>query len=468
MLKFLLRHFEVLLISALVGIAGILYFIDDQAQTFKEMQSSGVIRVLISDEPDSQYAFNKRHYGFEYELLQRFADANNLALELQIVPFAELFSLLESGAGDIAVGGIILNSYVSRVSQPTLVWYQAETAIVYQRGTKRPISLEQLEGRPVKASARYYDLEGFEMLNLQDDYRSEYALLNAVANGSERYAISTDYRAKNAKHYLPELNRSLIVPNRVGLVWALPKRHDELFLAALNTFLQSAMEENLPNQLAEDYLALPKRLSTYDALYLHKQIKHVLPKYEFAFRKAARRAGVDWTLLAAMAYQESKWSNAARSPTGVRGIMQMTENTATSLGVTDRMDMRQSIAAAADYLLKLRNRLPKRITEPERTWFAVGAYNIGYRHILNAYRSAREKGLDRTQWSVVSELLPTLYGAPFSKGGQARNYVERVQIFTDILRFYDLHQREKIFLQPEIDVVSQPLARAIKPKPSPQ
>ena len=63
------------------------------------------------------------------------------------------------------------------------------------------------------------------------------------------------------------------------------------------------------------------------------------------------------------------------------------------------------------------------------------------RHIINAYNKAKKRKLQHTQWSTISELLPTLYGKPFSKGVQAKNYVERVQIFTDILRFYDLHQR---------------------------
>jgi membrane-bound lytic murein transglycosylase F len=112
------------------------------------------------------------------------------------------------------------------------------------------------------------------------------------------------------------------------------------------------------------------------------------------------------------------------------------------------MDMNQSIKAAAKYLNSLRARLPEKIKEPERTWFAVAAYNVGYKHVLNAYRKARELGLDRTKWATISDILPTLYGEPFAKGVQAKNYVERVQVFTDILRFYDLHQRDEEALTP--------------------
>ena len=98
----------------------------------------------------------------------------------------------------------------------------------------------------------------------------------------------------------------------------------------------------------------------------------------------------------------------------------------------------------------MKGKLPKEIKEPERTWFAVGAYNIGWKHIRYAYKKAKREGKDYTQWRTVSDMLPTLYGEPYSKGVQAKRYVERVQIFTDIMRFYDLHQREDEPLKPGV------------------
>ena len=111
------------------------------------------------------------------------------------------------------------------------------------------------------------------------------------------------------------------------------------------------------------------------------------------------------------------------------------------------MDMTQSIDAAALYVKNLRQRLPKEIQEPERTWFAVGAYNVGLKHIIAAYKKAQSQGLDAKRWAEVSKLLPELYDEPFDRGVQAQNYVERVQIFTDIVRFYDIHQRQDSVLE---------------------
>jgi len=458
LVRFCFQNIEAMLISGLILIAAVQYYVRPQSQSYEDIIKSGELRVLITNEPDSQYIFNTQHFGFEYELLAAFTRSLGVELKLEVVPYGELFALLESGAGDIAVGGILYSTLVARVSQPTIPWYQAQTTIVYERGTKRPKRIKDLADAPVLASARYYGIQQLEALNLLDDHRSEYQLLSAVDQGSERYVLSTNYRARNAQHYLPNLNRSFILPDKLDVVWALPKRYDEKLLAVLNQFLQTALNENLPSKLAEYYFSLPERLSTFDALTIHRRIEDTLPNFEYAFRNAARKGKIDWQLLAAISYQESRWSNDALSPTGVRGLMQLTEETAAELGVKDRMDMKQSIAAAAKYLLYLKERLPDEIKEPQRTWFAVGAYNVGLKHIRRAYKKARNQGLESTQWHTISQLLPRLYGKSFAKGEQARNYVQRVQIFTDILRFYDIHQRSEMTL--DNNIATLPFATA--------
>jgi len=442
LVRFCLRHTELILVCGLITVAALQYTLRPQSQSLDDILRTGELRVLIADEPDSQFVFNRQHFGFEYELLEAFANDLGVVLSLEVVPYGELFTLLDSGAGDMAVGGIINSQFVQRVSTPSVAWYQAQTTVVYKRGTKRPKRIEDLAKEQVLTSARYYDIDALKTLNLVDDHRSEYALLSAVDDGSERFVLSVNYRARNAKHYLPNLNRSFILPDLLDVVWALPKRADEPLLIRLNEYLQTALEQKLPQLLADNYFNSPTRLTTYDALGIHHKIKTVFPDFEYAFKRAARQGDIDWQLLAAIAYQESRWSNDARSPTGVRGVMQLTTDTAQALGVDDRMDMNQSIDAAARYLKQLNRRLPEKIKEPQRTWFAVGAYNIGMKHILAAYRKAREQGLDRTQWKTIADLLPTLYGERFERGIQAQNYVERVQIFTDIVRFYDIHQRK--------------------------
>ena len=142
-----------------------------------------------------------------------------------------------------------------RVSEPTIPWFKARTTVVYLRGTPKPTSIEELAQAEVKASSRYYELNELQELNIKDDYRSEYTLLGAVASGSERFALTTNYRALAAKHYLPELNRSFLLPESVKLVWALPQRSDKSLLNAINNYLTESLEVGLPRELADRYFA---------------------------------------------------------------------------------------------------------------------------------------------------------------------------------------------------------------------
>ena len=109
-----------------------------------------------------------------------------------------------------------------------------------------------------------------------------------------------------------------------------------------------------------------------------------LPGLQALFEEAARSTGLDWRLLAAVGYQESKWQRQAASADGAQGIMMLTTDAATAVGVDDRADLRQNILGGARYLAQVIATIPKRIAEPDRTWLALAAYNVGYGHLEDA------------------------------------------------------------------------------------
>src|SRR4029079_13187658 len=115
-----------------------------------------------------------------------------------------------------------------------------------------------------------------------------------------------------------------------------------------------------------------------------ERIRKTLPEWRKTFVEAQARSGIEWRLLAAVAYQESQWDPVATSETGVRGLMQITEETARHLGIVDRLDARSSAIGAARYLADLKSKLPARIAEPDRTWLALAAFNIRGAHIAAA------------------------------------------------------------------------------------
>ena len=110
------------------------------------------------------------------------------------------------------------------------------------------------------------------------------------------------------------------------------------------------------------------------------------------FEEAAVKWGVDWRLLAAIGYQESHWRSGAVSPTGVRGIMMLTEDTADYLGLEDRLDPRTSILGGAQYYARQTERVADSVDEPDRTWMALAAYNVGFNHIKDARQIVEWQG----------------------------------------------------------------------------
>jgi hypothetical protein len=176
------------------------------------------------------------------------------------------------------------------------------------------------------------------------------------------------------------------------------------------------------------------------ALQFSDDVQALLPHYQSLFKQAGERCSIDWRLLAAMAYQESNWNPKARSPTGVRGMMMLTEGTADEMDV-DREDAADSIAGGAMYLQQIRERLPSPIREPDRTWMALAAYNQGLGHLLDARELPVMLGRDPNRWQNVRAALPLLAEERwFSKlrhgyddGGDAVTYVANVSGYYNLL-----------------------------------
>jgi len=211
--------------------------------------------------------------------------------------------------------------------------------------------------------------------------------------------------------------------------------------ADIDAFFARMRRDGSLARLAEKYFAPYREVRRIDAGVFHERIRSMLPQYRRQFQAAQEATGIEWRLLAAIAYQESQWDPFATSETGVRGFMQLTEDTARHLGVADRLDSSASIMAAARYIRDLKAKLPARITEPDRTWLALAAFNIGAGHLEDARVLAQRQKLNPDVWSDVRQALPLL-ALPehyelakngYARGGMPVVFVDRVRAFHDIL-----------------------------------
>ncbi len=121
--------------------------------------------------------------------------------------------------------------------------------------------------------------------------------------------------------------------------------------------------------------------------------------------------------------------------------MMLTEDTAQRLQVKDRLDGRESILGGARYLVLMREALPPRITEPDRTYLALAAYNVGLGHLEDARILAQRSGLDPDQWQNVRQVIgrladPAVYPSlrhGYARGHETLHFVDSVRNFRDIL-----------------------------------
>ena len=188
-------------------------------------------------------------------------------------------------------------------------------------------------------------------------------------------------------------------------------------------------------------IVAPAELTSVQFQNFEKHAQSRLPAYEKYFKRFAGQYGIPWTLLAAVAYQESKWDNSARSPTGVRGLMQITEQTAQHIGLENRSNAVESIKGGAFYLNYLFQKTPPHLLTSQRWTLALAGYNIGWGHVRDAYRLSAKLKLNANRWDDMKSVLPLLeekefyseliYG--FARGSETVDFVENVFVYFNFL-----------------------------------
>ncbi|MCD6060513.1 MAG: Membrane-bound lytic murein transglycosylase, partial [Moraxellaceae bacterium] len=262
------------------------------------------------------------------------------------------------------------------------------------------------------------------------------ALLERVDNGELDYAAlnSSEFDARRA--LFPNVGVSLNLQDYSELAWAFLKTHDQSLYNAAQAFMARRRADGTLDRLVAFY-SQGNTFDPYSVRSFQRDMAHRLPRYQRLFEKNASKLGLDWHLLAAIAYQESRWEPSAISPTGVQGLMMLTNDTASFMGVADRTNVPQSIRGGAAYYKMIVNNLAD-VPEPDRTWMALAGYNMGPAYIDRARARAFKAGEDGNKWLVVSRHLRSMAQAARSQGrnipvGQALHYVQQVRRYYDAL-----------------------------------
>ena len=415
----------------------------------EQVQALGMLRVATINSPTTYYEGPAGPTGFEYELAQGLAQELGVELQLLIVATpGEALQAVQTGRAHIAAAGLSitpLRSMAVQFSRPIL---SVTPQLVYRMGgSKKPDGPADIgDGLVVarhSAGAEHLALLKQRVATLKwtetEDAETEELLLK-VANGEIAYTVApSDVVAINQRYY-PQLRVAFDVAEKQDVAWALAFGADGTLFNRVQHYLSGMSESDLA-QLRDRYFGHVEQVDYLGAVALAEHVDTRLPKYRHLFEKAGRKFGMDWRLLAAIGYQESHWDPAAVSPTGVRGIMQLTAQTAKFLDVANREDPAQSIQGGARYVRRLIDLVPSEVPEPDRTWLALAAYNMGYGHLLDVRDLTRRRGGDPSRWVDIRAALPLLtqprwyqktkHG--YARGHEAETYVGNVRTYYDML-----------------------------------
>ncbi len=433
----------------------------NESASLSRILERGYINIGTIFGPTNFYTTANGFAGFEYELAKKYADSLNV--DLRIVPsysLDELFIKLNTGQVDVLAAGLSVTDKRLQRFRFAPSYETISQKLVFKQGSIRPRKIADLTGKLMVTSGSSY-VENLEKLKKSHDHLSwqetaefdSEELLAKVLSGEIDYTIIDSNNLAINRRYYPEISIGFTISQPQELAWVVSKNSTDDILASLIEFFGVVHHDGTLLALDDKYYGHIETFNYVETRTFIKAVETTLPKYQALFEKYAQ--DIDWRLLAAISYQESHWNPTARSYTGVRGMMMLTLATAKQMGIKSRLDTEQSIRGGAKYFKRMIAMMPDRIPSPDRIWFALASYNVGFGHLNDARIITQQQGGDPDRWVEVKKRLPLLQQKKYykhTKHGYARgqepvHYVDNIRRFYDTLRWLDNKAKEQVLAQ---------------------
>ncbi len=416
----------------------------------KSIQEKKQLIVVTRNSPTTYYQLHDEWVGFEHDMVLAFAEYLGVKAKFIVKEStAEIISAINNGEAHIAAAGLTKTKERSDQFLFGPVYQKVQQQVICRNGGKRPKNINSLSGvqilvpkntsyeeRLIQLKQKYKKLEWQTGAGLTSEMLMEQVWSKKI----DCTVADSNIVAINRRYY-PELSVRFNLTKPEPLAWLLSSR-SVLLQKEINKWFNRFKKTGQLSELDNRYYGYIDLFDFVDTRAFVRSIETVLPLYQDMFKQAATKNDLEWMQIAAQAYQESRWRANAKSPTGVRGIMMLTLNTAKGLGIKNRLDPAQSINGGARYYADLYKQLPESIKAPDRRWYALAAYNIGMGHIYDARTLARQLKKNPDLWQEFSKVLPLLSNKnyyPSLKRGYARGrepvrYVQRIRDYQDILQ----------------------------------
>lgn len=447
------------------------------------MYDRRVIRVLTTYSKTFFFINNGTQRGlthdifieFERELNQQLAKENKLThrhlkVRILFVPVTreQLFTALNEGKGDIAAANLTITpEREKRASFTDPLYANAKELLVTGPMSPKVDTLEQLSGKTVfvrKSSSYFESLTALNtrfvaesrppvILEPAPESLEDEDLIEMVNAGLVPLIVVDRHIALFWKQVFPkiEVHENIVLRDNGSIAWAVRKDSPQL-RALLNGFVKkNKIGSKLGNTLLLRYLKSAKYVKDAASETERRKFLAIVNQ----FRKYGEQYNVDWLLMAAQGYQESRLNQSARSPVGAIGVMQVMPKTGKELDVGDIRKIEPNINAGIKYMRGMIDNYygKEPMTQLNKALFSFASYNAGPARIARLRADTKARGFDPDIWFGNVENL-----AAEKIGAETVTYVSNIYKYYIAYRLIldDLARKQKAMkaVQPEGEAVS--------------
>lgn len=434
----------------------------------KDIKKDGILRVLIVYSSTSYFLYKGQPMGFEYELIEWFAD--DLGLKLELIVSDDLdsqFEVLNRGDVDIIAHGMTITNQRKWEVDFTEYLYLTKQVLVQKKPDNYlRLSWKSLDNALIKdaielindtvsirKNSSYFEriqslsneIGGDIFIDTLSSKLSDGEIIELVAQGKIKYTIADENIAKINASSLPILDVNVPISFSQRIAWVTRKKAKKL-TKAVNKWILSHRKTEKYNVIYNKFFKNKNSYKKREKSDYYSLKNNQISQYDDIIKKYANAIGWDWRLLAALIFQESHFNPEANSWAGAKGLMQVMPSTAEALNITDLSNPEESIRGGTAYLKQMYDKFESIKDSITRIKFAMASYNCGLGHVLDAQRLAKEKNLKIDVWEdhidqmLLALRFPENFNKPIIQSGYVRG-TEPVNYVNEIFQRYEQYQQ---------------------------